>query len=175
MGYPVYRSRVTAAGVFQVTLTVTDSTGQTAQKTSGVEVIFTGVSFRRGDFDANGEADFSDALAGLTFLFLPSGIAPVCRDAADADNSGVVDFSDPLALLRNLFLGNTDIPPPGSFECGFDPLDAIPPDGEPGGVLGLGAQPADVDETGEPFGEGPLDCVEYPDLERFPDASCAGE
>lgn len=167
--------RFPAAGVFQVTLTVTDSTGQTAQKTSGVEVIFTGVSFRRGDFDANGEADFSDALAGLTFLFLPSGIAPVCRDAADADNSGVVDFSDPLALLRNLFLGNTDIPPPGSFECGFDPLDAIPPDGEPGGVLGLGAQPADVDETGEPFGEGPLDCVEYPDLERFPDASCAGE
>ncbi|MBI4578305.1 MAG: hypothetical protein HY718_01290, partial [Planctomycetes bacterium] len=64
--------------------------------------------FRRGDSNADGAVDISDAVAVIGFLFL-AGAEPTCLDAADAEDSGVVDISDAISLLSYLFL---DAPPP---------------------------------------------------------------
>jgi hypothetical protein len=79
--------------------------------------------FRRGDADASGRLEITDAIAVLGFLFL-GGREPACLDAADADDSGTLEITDPLRILVHLFLGGRSPQPP--FEaCGGDPT----PDG----------------------------------------------
>jgi hypothetical protein len=75
--------------------------------------------FLRGDADASGARDISDAVALLGFLFLGNG-PPGCIDAADADDGGSVDISDAVFLLSFLFLGG-EAPPPPFASCGGDP------------------------------------------------------
>ena len=76
--------------------------------------------FIRGDSDANGIHDFTDAINTLKVIFL--GTAKVtCDDAADTDDSGKVDFSDPIVTLAWLFLGFGSIAKP--VVCGADPTD----------------------------------------------------
>jgi hypothetical protein len=107
--------------------------------------------FRRGDWDGSGIVDITDSLNRLGFLFL--GTTPTkCDEAGDFDNSGAIDISDSLNELTHLFLGTVIPPPPGTMECGPDPLELIP---EGGGL------PAQVVLS--------LGCIEYPNAD-LPDA-----
>ncbi len=76
-------------------------------------------AFRRGDSNADGRVDISDAVNILSFLFLsqPKG---GCDDAMDSNDDGVVDISDSISLLAFLFTGGREVPPPHR-ECGEDP------------------------------------------------------
>lgn len=79
------------------------------------------VPFSRGDANADGALDISDALATLRALFRGEGDFP-CLDAADSNDDGSVDISDSVYGLQFLFLGG---PAPGEpFPlCGTDPTD----------------------------------------------------
>lgn len=86
----------------------------------------------RGDPNADGQVDISDAVATLGVLFLgQDGI--YCEDAADSNDDGVVDISDAVTTLGILFLGQGEIPAPGMDTCGSDPTadalacDSFPP------------------------------------------------
>ena len=77
------------------------------------------VLFERGDANADGSRDLSDALTILLFLF-DGTASPTCLDALDVDDTGDVVLTDPIFLLRFLFLGGAPVPAPvGS--CGTDP------------------------------------------------------
>jgi len=76
-------------------------------------------SFRRGDIDANGSTNLSDAIFVLLALF-QSGQQPTCPDAADVDDTGVVNLSDPIYLLIHLFQAGPAVPAPGIEACGPD-------------------------------------------------------
>ncbi|MBI4603817.1 MAG: hypothetical protein HY721_17820 [Planctomycetes bacterium] len=74
--------------------------------------------FVRGDANADGITDVSDAIFLVDFLYR-GGRAPPCMDAADVDDSAVpgsprpaVGLNDPVYLLRWLFLGGPDPPAP---------------------------------------------------------------
>lgn len=83
-------------------------------------------TFRRGDSNASGTVDISDALNTLGTLLLGTGAIP-CADAADANDDGRVDISDAVATLSVLFLGSNLIPPPGTDHCSPDGTeDALP-------------------------------------------------
>jgi hypothetical protein len=75
--------------------------------------------FRRGDANADGATDISDAAAILNYLFLGVDKVP-CEQAGDANDDGRLNIADPVYVLRFLFMGGNAIPPPvGS--CGLDP------------------------------------------------------
>ncbi len=74
--------------------------------------------FRRGDSNADGTTDISDAIAVLADLFLGSQKVP-CAKTADANDDGAVDISDAIYLLSFLFLGGPALDEPRS--CGPDP------------------------------------------------------
>jgi hypothetical protein len=76
--------------------------------------------FRRGDVDANGTPEITDAVRLLGFLFLGEA-RPPCLDAGDADDTGELDISDPMFILSHLFLGGPAPPAPGPTDCGSDP------------------------------------------------------
>jgi hypothetical protein len=78
-----------------------------------------GALFLRGDANASGTADMSDAITILGFLFLGSAMND-CSDAADVNDDGEVDISDPARLLSHLFLGS-EAPPEPFDACGEDP------------------------------------------------------
>jgi probable HAF family extracellular repeat protein len=75
--------------------------------------------FRRGDSNADGNPDLSDAVFTLSHLF-SGGSMPSCGDAADADDNGVLEITDAIYFLNFLFLGgpSPDQPFPS---CGPDP------------------------------------------------------
>ena len=77
---------------------------------------------RRGDGDADGDLNITDAIFVLNFLF-SGGRAPSCPDAADTDDNGKIEITDPIRTLGFLFLGGGDPPPPG-ITCGVDPTGA---------------------------------------------------
>lgn len=82
----------------------------------------TGTPFHRGDPNASGTADISDAITTFCFLFL-GDVAPSCNESADANNDGSIDVSDGVYLLTWIFAGGPEPPepgPPGS-PCGLDP------------------------------------------------------
>ncbi len=88
--------------------------------------------FLRGDSNADGRVDISDAVRTLGWLFLGAE-EPGCLSAAELNGEKPVDLSDPVYLLSHLFLGGP--PPPAPFpECG--PLD---PSAD--GALGCKAAP----------------------------------
>lgn len=75
--------------------------------------------FKRGNANADGDVNLSDAVFILNYLFR-GGAAPPCLDAADADDSGVINLTDAVYLLNYLFLGGPE--PRAPFEaCGEDP------------------------------------------------------
>ncbi|MBI4602722.1 MAG: CotH kinase family protein [Planctomycetes bacterium] len=84
-----------------------------------LEFRYSNEGFLRGDVNADGQVDISDAIRTLGNLF--SGDAEIpCLSAADANDSGRVDISDPVSLLEFLFQGGE--PPPVPFpDCGEDP------------------------------------------------------
>ncbi len=75
-------------------------------------------SFRRGDANADGNQNLTDAVFVLNHLF-GGGPEPTCTTSADANDSGTVDIADPIFLLNFLFAGGP--PPAAPFpECGPD-------------------------------------------------------
>ncbi|HVR75220.1 MAG TPA: hypothetical protein VMT52_12850, partial [Planctomycetota bacterium] len=85
--------------------------------------------FVRGDANADGVINLTDAVAVLGYLFLGSE-APPCLDAADADDSGADQptLTDAVRILAWLFLGGLEPPPPtpsspsyAPGDCGVDP------------------------------------------------------
>lgn len=77
------------------------------------------VTFRRGDVDADGATNITDAVSALQHLFQGTA-APPCISAADANDDGVFDISDAVAVLMYLFAGADDLPDPLT-SCGVDP------------------------------------------------------
>ncbi|MBI4600647.1 MAG: PKD domain-containing protein [Planctomycetes bacterium] len=91
---------------------------------AGVSVVFrpggAGAAwFRRGDANADGVVNISDAIFSLGALFL-GGASPPCLDAVDANDDGLVNITDPVFLLDWLFRGGGTPPSPGPHECGPD-------------------------------------------------------
>ena len=81
------------------------------------------IEFLRGDSNADGGVDLSDAVHILNFLFLGSADLG-CADAADADDTGLLDLTDAVYVLNFLFLGG--FPPPVPLgSCGQDPTPDI--------------------------------------------------
>jgi hypothetical protein len=62
----------------------------------------------RGDANADGDVNMSDASFLLNWLFL-GGPRPRCRDAVDTNDDGGVDISDVIYLLKFLFLGRPPV------------------------------------------------------------------
>ncbi len=79
-------------------------------------------AFRRGDTNADGRVNLSDAVATLNFLFV-AGAAPPCGDAADADDTGELNLTDGVYSLNFLFLAGPSPPAPGPESCGADETD----------------------------------------------------
>ena len=75
-------------------------------------------SFKRGDANADGNSDLSDAVKTLNVLFLGS-IKEDCDDAMDTNDDGSVDISDGVFLLNYLFLGGKILSAPYP-DCGAD-------------------------------------------------------
>jgi len=87
--------------------------------------------FIRGNSDAQGDVNITDAIFTLLFLFR-GDTEPPCLDAADTDDSGVLDTTDAIALLSFLFLGEAQLPSPFPG-CGIDETeDALGCDSFPG-------------------------------------------
>ncbi len=78
-------------------------------------------AFQRGDVNADGERNISDAVFTLLFLF-DGGPAPPCAKSADMDDDGILRLDDPVLLLDALFLGYS--PPASPYgSCGPDQTD----------------------------------------------------
>lgn len=75
-------------------------------------------TFVRGDANADGTIDLSDAMSILGYLFLGDA-EPACLDALDADDSGRLNVTDAVRLLGFLFRGGPELPSPRE-ECGAD-------------------------------------------------------
>ena len=97
-----------------------------------------GRNFSRGDVDANGRADISDAVQILSFLF-QGAERPGCLETADSNNDARVNLTDGVYLLSWLFGGGEALAPPGP----------------PGAGAGCGPDPD------APGGPGDLGCDEY--------------
>jgi hypothetical protein len=124
----------TQAGVYRYELEVDD--GQPENNTATAEIEITvrpeaGARFVRGDADANGVVELTDAIVVLSFLFL-GGPAPSCMDAADADDDGGNQpvITDAILILSWLFTGGSAPKPPSpsrpqyaAEDCGLDPTE----------------------------------------------------
>ncbi len=78
-----------------------------------------GESFVRGDCNADGNLDISDAIFGLSALF--SGGAATCERACDANDDDAFDISDMIYDLSALFVAGSAPPPAPYPGCGTDP------------------------------------------------------
>jgi hypothetical protein len=79
-----------------------------------------GADFLRGDADASGRLDVTDAIRVLDYLFRGAGESLTCKDAADSNDNGQIELSDAVFLLQALFQKGGAPPEPFPF-CGADP------------------------------------------------------
>lgn len=79
------------------------------------------INFVRGDANADGGIDISDAITILSILFTPGTPAPVCTDSADVNDDGAFDIGDAISLLSSLFVFGSPSPPVPNPGCGPDP------------------------------------------------------
>jgi hypothetical protein len=81
--------------------------------------------FRRGDCNANGMVEISDAADIISALFGrgPWQSLPPCLDACDVNDDGRVDLADAYAILQYLFLQGREPPAPGPEMLGSDPTE----------------------------------------------------
>jgi hypothetical protein len=77
------------------------------------------ISFTRGDCNADGASDVSDAVHLLDSLFRDAAPQPPCIDACDANDDRTVDLSDGVRVLLALFSEVGPLPAPTS--CAPDP------------------------------------------------------
>jgi len=81
--------------------------------------------FRRGDINADGRYNISDAIAWLRFQFGGGKLGYDCNEALDVNDDGSLNVADAVYLLRYLFVSGD--PPAAPFpDCG-----GVPP-GAPG-------------------------------------------
>ncbi|HLU50340.1 MAG TPA: HYR domain-containing protein, partial [Planctomycetota bacterium] len=107
-------------GTTIVKCAATDASGNEATCIFEVTVLCTDdASFRRGDANADGRVDLSDALFSLGALFL-GGSAHSCPDAGDTNDDNKIDITDPIAVLQFLFVGGAPPASPGHATCGLD-------------------------------------------------------
>ncbi len=80
------------------------------------------VMFHRGDTDADGVINITDAVSVLNFLF-SGGPDTTCKETQDFDNDGAVVITDAVAILGFLFGSGPPPPAPGptTEPCGRDP------------------------------------------------------
>jgi hypothetical protein len=97
---------------------VSVDSGESCAKTSAAGG---GPTFRRGDVDANGVVEITDAVKLLGYLFLGGG-TPECLEAGDTDNNGTIDITDAVTNLGYQFLGQAPPAAPGPINCGADPV-----------------------------------------------------
>ncbi|MGQ9589673.1 MAG: dockerin type I repeat-containing protein [Planctomycetota bacterium] len=69
---------------------------------------------RRGDSNADGVVNLTDATYINAYLFL-GGPEPPCMNQADANDDGVLDVTDSAYLLNWLFMGGPAPPWPGPY------------------------------------------------------------
>ncbi len=116
----------TAPGVYTAVLTVTDNCGSTDTASVTITVDAAGITFRRGDTNADGRVDIGDAICMNSYLF--SSVAthpckvcvPNCFDAGDANDDGQLDIADTIKILGHLFAQAGPLPDPFAT-CGIDP------------------------------------------------------
>jgi hypothetical protein len=75
-----------------------------------------GVAFKRGDCNLDGNANITDGIFLLNFLFL-GGTRPGCMAACDNNGSGQLNITNAVYIFNFLFLGGPDPPPPHP-DCG---------------------------------------------------------
>lgn len=90
----------------------------------GPTMLIRGARFSRGDSNADGTTDMSDAISILGYLSLGSPMND-CEDAADTNDEGTVDLSDAVSLLGYLFLGKPETLPEPFLACGGDPSEDL--------------------------------------------------
>ncbi len=76
-------------------------------------------TFARGDVNQDLVIDLTDAVVGLSHLFLGKKIS--CPDALDADDNSELEVTDPINILSYLFLGTGELPPPDLQQPWLDP------------------------------------------------------
>ncbi len=111
-------------GTYEIGLRITDDFPHgTKSSTQRITVVVgtCGTEFSRGDANADGRTDLSDAVFVLNFLFLGGG-EPPCKKSADNDDNGNLEITDGIYLLNYLFLGGRVLPPPFG-KCGVDPTE----------------------------------------------------
>ncbi len=74
--------------------------------------------FVRGDANADGGIDISDAIYSLRYV-LGGARRPPCMDTADANDDGLVNLADVMRILRFLFVHQGPLPEPFGA-CGVD-------------------------------------------------------
>ena len=72
--------------------------------------------FRRGDANADGDVDISDAIWTIQFLFR-DGPSPSCNAAADANGDAVIDLSDGMLVIAYQLQGGSR-PAEPFLDCG---------------------------------------------------------
>ncbi|MCA8962975.1 MAG: hypothetical protein KDC38_20775, partial [Planctomycetes bacterium] len=77
--------------------------------------------FLRGNANADSDADISDAVTILSYLFVPGSPDFPCDSAADVNDDGVNDISDAVYLLGYLFVPGSPTVPAPFPGCGVDP------------------------------------------------------
>jgi hypothetical protein len=70
--------------------------------------------FSRGDCDASGTMEISDAIHMLKAMFIANGGPLTCQSACDVSGEGVLDVTDPVHIIAFLFLGGRS-PPQAPF------------------------------------------------------------
>ncbi len=81
--------------------------------------------FVRGDVNASGAINVTDAIQVFRFLFLGDPAAVSCPDAADLDDDGQVSITDGIYLLGYLFQGGPPPITPNFFAGGPRPKTSI--------------------------------------------------
>jgi hypothetical protein len=92
-----------------------------AMDTDPVQHIVAGAApdFIRGDANADGTLDISDALFLIGDISLGTEKV-LCLDAGDSNDDGAIDISDVISIIGPLFLGFPDPKPPFPA-CGVEP------------------------------------------------------
>jgi len=99
------------------------ASGRTANAPALARVCELGMSpletdFQRGEANADGELNLSDAIFAVEYLFM-GGEAPSCLKSADSNDDGDIDLADPIYLVGRLFLGGPE-PDAPTNACGVD-------------------------------------------------------
>jgi len=80
-------------------------------------------AFVRGDTDASGDVDLTDAVTILGYAFLGTA-APSCMKSADVNDNGVAaELSDAVYILSFKFAGSSPPAPPFP-DCGVEPVES---------------------------------------------------